>query len=65
MRKLLDYAEVPFNRIGTETHTGANAISRVLHESWRVGRKNGLFLEALRGGLVNSKRLPAEEGSGR
>lgn len=39
---LLDYTEVSFNRIGTETQTRSNVISGMFYESWQV-EKNTCF----------------------
>lgn len=39
MLRLLDYTEVSFNRIGTETQAGPNVISGMFCESRRVKKK--------------------------
>lgn len=41
-QRLLDYTEVSFNRIGTETQTRSNVIRAMLYESWQV-KKNTCF----------------------
>ncbi len=48
-QRLLDYTEVSFNRIETETQTRSNMISGMFYESWQV-KKNTCF-------GTNGKRL--------